>query len=402
MSTLRKIDQVLPDGSIVEDFDHSFSVQEISKLYRSLFGQNVVVDGHQVIISNKVALLTANITYLGGFWESYKKRWQLKSYYPEYVEKNGLKHLKTFYIGIYSYKETLLFVVNDPVSHIGKKVHNSSSHIHIFDLQYALKNGSYRKVDKGGNLLTVMTKANFIVFINNIITGVVDQSAEYYDTLIGYFDSFFSTIKKTWNGLDCYREMAKDHDNNAAQPEWCGFYLEYLFKKRLKEVKTDGILWNSDKKKTGIDLDLRFPKIDWFFGDLKTDNIDNDVLGNDEKTLDIVIEQHQGKIWYVALRFSKEKDSDHNFEVTKLWDSLRGGKYAASGYKDISDRYGKKMKYSITIKSAQILNIDESTYEILKQHPFNQGKNSDEHPRYPKIKINDEIAEAITIYQRKI
>jgi hypothetical protein len=400
MSSSKVIQQVNVDGSIAFDFDQTLSVAEILKLYQSLFGPKVSGDGHQVLIGGKIGLLTANITYLGGYWESYKKRWQLKSYYPEYVEKNGLHHIKTLYVGIYSYKDTLLFVVNDPVSHVGKKIHNSSAHIHVFDLQYALKNGSYRKVDHGGNLLIVMTKENFVSYINGILAGTVDTTSAYYDTILGYLDDFFGSLKTKWYGIDCYKEMAAAKDKNTKQNEWCGFYPEFLFKKYLHDHPTSDVEWCSDKKSTGIDLDLKFPKIEWFYGDLKCDREGSDLLGNDQKTLTAVITDHHGKVWYVSLRFTAEKDSEHDYVVTKYWDQLRGGKYAKRGITNMADGFGDRMKYSIKLTKAQVLNIDSSAYEILKLHPFTQGKNSDNKPRDPKIKINDEVAEAICIYSK--
>jgi len=396
----RKTEQVLDDGSIVTDFDETLSTASIFKLYCSLFGSAVKVDRNQVLIGDKVALLSANITYLGGYWEPYKKRWQLKSYYPDYVKENEKKHIKTFFVGIYSFRGLHVFVINDPVSHVGKKVHNSSSHIHVFDLQYALKNGSFRKVDKGGNLLIVLNQTNFVSYINGAVSGKTDFSAEYCDSILCYFDHFFESIKSRWSGVECYKEMVSAHDNNAIQPEWCGFYFEYLFKRYLITHPTDDISWCSDKKETGIDLDLKFPKTSWFFGDLKSDSIDSDILGNDQKTLNTVLTDNNGKIWYVTVRFSGEKDSAHGYEVTKYWDHLRGDVYAKNNYIDMASRYGKKMKYSIRIKEAQILNLDQAVYEILKMHPFSQGKNSDNKARDPKIKINDEVAEAISIYTK--
>ena len=190
--------------------------------------------------------------------------------------------------------------------------------------------------------------------------------------------------------------MLAAHDNNAKQGEWQGFYFEYLFKKALKENPTDLVQWWSSKKDSDIDFDLVLPQKPWTYGDLKAESIDSDILGNSLESLEKVITEHGGRVLYFCCLCNSEKDSAHEYKVTKFWNQYRDNPYESE--EEMADRYGKKMKYSVTPKEFRILNIDKTAFDILKEKPFNQGVNSNGKARKPKLKVTKGLIDALTVY----
>jgi hypothetical protein len=400
-----EVSQIDDEGSETLGFDRKLSVKQIEELIGTVFGKLVSKAGKEFVLAEKVGLLVANVTYLGIPHPVGKKRIQIKSYYPEYLRKNSEEGMKTAYVGVYSFPKKPLFVVFEPGTYAGKASNNSSAHVQIFDLQYGMKAGAYRKTDAFGNVLTVFDEAHFKEHVLSL-AGIrpIAEEAEYRDRVMGYLSSFLASVPSgEWLGSDCYSKMAEAKSANALQGEWEGFFFEHLFKEYLREKPTDDVEWGSGKKESEVDLDLSFPKAKWFFGDLKTDNWKSDILGNDMKTMEKVLELNGGRIWYVVMKFSSEKDSLYGYAVTRFWDKLRGGKYTEQDYRDMKGHFGSRMKFSVKPKIFEILNIDATALSIMKTKGgiFAQGKNSDSKPRGPKIKIGPEMEEALTIFTMK-
>lgn len=397
---MKKVEQVKTDGTIYYDYDQKLSIKEIDSLLSKLFGNCVVKSGKQNIVYEKVGLLTCNVTYLGIPHPEYKKRIQLKSYYPEITKFNAINGIDTLYVGIYSYNETRLFVVYEPSTYINKKSHNSSAHVFTMNLQYAQLAGEFSKTDGFGNNIHVFRQDQFIDFVK-IKAGLLNKRSEYdeiMDIIKDYMEKFFINISQEWYGIPAYKEMIENHYRNARQNRWPGWYFEYLFEKYLKDNKITEIKWNADKTKTGIDLDIVFPSMNWAYGDLKADQIDEDVLGNAFKAFDKVVKEHNGIVYYVCAFYKAEKDSNHGYEVSIFWNSLRDSDKAYSDIESLKSRAGKAMKHSIKLKSINILKIDKKVYEILKQNPYKQGKNSDGKQREAKLKIKKDMINALSIY----
>lgn len=391
-----KVDQITKDNEVVKDFDQKLSVREIGILMSSLFANSVEKDRKQFIVGKKVAILAANVTYLGIPHPLFTKRIQLKDYYPAYFADDVKKGLHVIYLGIYTYRSTRLFVVFEPTTYTNKKSHNSSAHVHTLDLQYGLKKGLYRKTDRNGNTLSVMTKERFQDYVDDLVYGKMDDDITYDDAIKAFFNGFFATLPQKWLGVDCYKEMVAANYNNAIQSEWPGWYFEYLFQKYLANHPQDDVEWWSSKKEGDIDFDLKFPKRPWFYGDLKADQTGSSVQGNVFDNVETVIKDNNGRIWYVVMKFDCEKDADHGYAVTKVWDELRGGKYDGDE-KLMAERYGKKMKFSVTPKYFRILNLDKAIEEMLKANLRHQGHNSNGKPRPVKIQISKDIEDVLSI-----
>ena len=399
---MKKVEQVLPDGGVVEDFDQPLRPKQVSELFFDLFGHDAVSDRKQHIVFGKIGLLVAAVTYLGHPWPIYKKRIQLKDYYPEYYAENTINGIDTLYLGVYHYQQNLLFVVFEPETYVNKKSHNSSAHVQTFDLQYAARTGFYSKVDSYGNSVRIMDVDHFVRFIRDRATK---GSGPYdYDTVVNaikeYMRGFFHSLPKgPWVGIDCYKEMKAADAANYRQGEWQGWYFEYLFKKYWKENPNDKIRYYGRKEDDGIDFDLVFDAEEWIFGDLKSDKEDGDILGNDFRSFDFVIEQNGGRVFYIVLRYSAEQDKNHGYKTTIFWnDTIREESRRYSSLAEIKSGYGKRMKYSVTPRSLKIISIDSPAYRILKENPFYQGRNSNGQPREPKLRIGKDMIEALTVY----
>lgn len=401
---MTKVDQILADGSIVQEFDQPLSNKEIDCLFYRLFGDDCVKDRKQYLLFNRIGVLVANVTYLGHPWPIYKKRIQLKSYFPDYYNENLSKKVDTLFAGIYHFQSTFLFVVFEPSFYVKKKSHNSSAHVQTFDLAYAVKNGSYSKTDAMGNFIRIMDKVHFTSFIKNRCMS--PNKCETYDEILNaihdYFSSFFDSIPTSeWLGTECYKEMRDASAPNYRQGEWQGWYFEYLFNKYWQSHKNEKIRYYGDKRENGVDFDLVFDEENWLFGDLKSDEEKGDILGNKFESFDNVILKHGGRVVYIVLRYKAELDKKHGYKTTIFWnDSIREKSRRYETFKEIENGYGARMKYSVKPKSIKVLSIDKVAYEILKKNPFHQGKNSDGETRKPKLKISKDMVESLAIYTR--
>ena len=400
---MKQVEQILSDGNVVLDYDDPCVRGDADKLFKRLFPTRVARDGNQLILFGNVGVLTAAVTYLGHPWSLEKKRIQLKSYFPEYYLKNIHNRISTLYVGIYRYKDLHLYVVFNPADYYENQCNNCAAHVQTFDLQYALKAGRYDKVDRSGHHITVLDEAHFVQFVEDQNWQASHSSYEDVMQMIyEYFASFLTQMPKKWNGIKCYKEMLDAKDNNAKQGEWQGFYFEYLFKKALQKNQTDLIQWWSRKKDSDIDFDLVLPQEPWTYGDLKMESRNSDILGNSLESLEKVITEHGGRVLYFCCFCDSEKDSTHDYKVTKFWNENRKDKDRYKSEEEIANGYGKRMKYSVTPKEFRVLSIDKTAFDILKAKPFNQGVNSDGKKRKPKLKVAKGLIDALTVYAKQL
>ena len=397
---MKKTEQILKNGEITIDYDQTLSKKEIKNLMFDLFEPVIREDEKQFVLYNKIGVLACNVTYLGNPHPIYKKRIQLKQYYLDYLARNSVNNLKTVYLGIYTYKKTRLYVVFEPTTYAGKKSNNSAAHVFSINLQYAQRAGKFSKVDSFGNSIQIFNTYEFVRYIKSLASDPLggQTGVEILNMLNERLIEFKKNIPTEWNGIECYKEMIEKHDPNARQGEWQGWYFEHLFKQYLKNNDVHEIVWHSDKSDDGVDLDVKFPKFEWTYGDLKADQINHDILGNSFESLDAVIKDNNGIVYYICCLYKAEKDSDHNYQVTRYWNTLRDEPYTSE--EDIKSRYGKRMKYSVTPKKLCVLKIDSLTYELLKKNPFAQGVNSDGNERKPKLKVNKDMITALSIFSQ--
>lgn len=405
---MKKTEQVVFSGGIVLDFDTKLTFRNIFEVLKEIFcGHTIIRDGRQILLDNKVGFLVSNITYLGNPHPIYKKRIQLKKYYPLVFEKNGEEKIITVFLGIYSYKNLQLFVVFKTLTYINNKFNNSSAHIYTSDLQNALKDGFYLRRDKNNNEIVILSKFNFIIYISNLLNenaGV--KKLEYEKTILEYLQGFFKTIPERIEGINAYSKMADSNYANYRQEQWCGFYYEFLFDKYYIENKTslikrnvllDYIDNNGNKvfrngAKNNPDLDLSFPMIDNFYGDLKSDNIKSGVLGNDYETIKNIVEKG-GRVWYIVLSFTPNFDKDYADEVWNYWNKLRA-------FPKTSAPRNSNFKHDIIVNEITILNIDSNTWRHISE--FKQGRNSNGKPRESKVMILKKHIDEMRVFKMDI
>lgn len=364
------------NNTVVEDYSEILTKNEINEILLKTFKnselKNNIVYGEY--FGQKYCIFAKNISYLGNPHPIFKKRIQIPSEFKKLYQKNKESDIETFLIGVYSYKNTLLFCDFNTEKYILNRVNNSSAHVYTIDLLNGYRNGTFKKKDYRNNIITVFDKNNVDNFMNLKLSSSSSSGVEVFDTL----DKFFGSILKDWLGIECYREMIENKFNNKYQPEWPGFYLEYKLKKYIEENNKENIIkYSQNKKKDQIDLDLFFPKLN-MYGDLKTHSkISNGIVGNDYNTIMNILEDKS--IYYVVCDHNTEKDKYHNYEVTEFWNKIQRKKNIHS--------YGDKMKYSVQLTRYYVLEINKYNKKYLDI--FNQGKNSNGKVRKPKIMISD-------------
>jgi len=366
-------------GNIVLDEDNKLSTKEIKTILEDL-GFEVTNSNSKffVKINNKEYIfLIKNITYLGNPHPIYKKRIQLSAGW-----QHELHNENCFLFGIYSYKETLLFVNFDKTNYKDRNLNNSSAHVYSIDLLKGYEFGVFQKTDTRGNKISVIRYDKLVDFIEN--NFVINPE-------IQLFTDFYDSLNKKWFGIDCYNEMINANYNNKFQPEWAGFYSEFLFEKFLQNnpqyLSICEFIHN--KKKSQIDLDLFFRQ-SYFFGDLKTHSIaSNAILGNDKNNILQALQKY-GKIWYIVLNHTTIMDKDRGFEVTRFWNTIQNKSNLYS--------YSTRMKHSIEIQNIEILEINRFNIGYLSD--FNQGINSNGNNRNVKIKINKSLKDNFLIFKK--
>lgn len=398
----KKIDQILLDGSVVcVGSDQIFSSAEISSLLSDCFPDSQKVS-QRIFLSalnengKGVCFYPRNINHLGGDWSSEKKRIQIGEDFPDIYRANLAKNIETVLLGVYHYfpdgqNGVTLFVCFSSNTYAGRHTHNSAAHVHTIDLQNAQKNGVYRRLDKSGNEILVLDKENFIKHVDSIRgrdeVTVIKRDRE----VLEYLGAMFDSLPRYLKGIDCFREMMAANDvTRMNQGAWEGWYYEFFVERYLREHPTGDIVWWSKKDSGQLDFDLRFTYEKWFYGDMKSDAEKKDVQGNLKGNVDLLVLENGGRLWYIALDFTPEKDSEHGYETTKWWNQKLGKT-------DNLMSYSKRMKYAIRIHKMDIYEITRSTIPYLGIY---QPSPCDGKERKPKYKIPNKMKEYLRIYER--
>ncbi|MCR5614255.1 hypothetical protein [Treponema sp.] len=404
----KHIDQLLKNGEIiVTGEDQTFIPAEKNNLLQTLFPDELILKNKLLYFKNKtcdgkeICFCTRNIIHLGGDWSSEKKRIEVPDDFPELYENNKKNNVETILLGIYHYypdgKDGVrLYVSFSSNTYASRQTNNSAAHVHTIDLQNALNNGVYRRLDKADNELIVLDENNFIKYMHDLINGVELQVIKDEKQLLNYFGKMYSSLPKTLNGIQCYKEMFAANADNKNQSAWEGWYIEYYVKEYLKEHPVDGIEWWSSKKQGDLDFDLKFTMADNFYGDVKSDNIKKSVQGNKKSNIDILVKDKNGRLWYVVFEFTPEKDSEHE-NITTIWwnNALNADKSVRKKPKDLLT-YKERMKYAIHLNNLSVYEINQFAFKYLKVFYVSP---CDGKPREPKYQIPNKMKEFLRIYQ---
>lgn len=395
----KRIDQLLSDGTvIIRNEDQLFSQKEYKEVLISLFPDSYEANNH-IFLKKKtengksIGFYTRNIYHLGGDWSSEKKRIEIGRDFLNFYENNKKQEIETILLGTYHYypdekNGVILFVCFSADTYATRNVNNSAAHIHTLDLQNALKNGVYRRLDKSNNEIFVLDKENFVNYINGLRSEKQLQVIKTDKELLDYFGKLYKTIPKTLYGIQCYEQMFAANDQNRKQGAWEGWFMEYYVKKYLSAHPTEAIEWWSSKKKNDLDFDLKFHTEDNFYGDIKSDDARKSVQGNKKSNIDMLVKEKNGRLWYVVFEFLPEKDSEHNNETTIWWNKKLGKEKLLS--------YASRMKYSITLQNLNVYEINQFAFKYLNDYSVSP---CDEKPREAKYKIPNKMKEFLRIYQ---
>lgn len=369
-----KVEQITADYQVVEDYGEILSKAEMSRILLSNFPETSYKNGciYGTRAKKKYCIYFKNISYLGTPHPHFKKRIQIGDNFKDVYRENQRNNIQTLLLGVYKYKDIILFVDFDITRYVAKKSHNSSAHVYTLDLKNGLLLGVFQKEDINKNIITVFNEANVEKYLSSKIEGTTDLRQDFVVIL----DDFYTRLHKQWHGIASYQEMLNAGFNNALQPEWPGFYHEFKLDQYIKQHNVShAIQYKQNKRKGEVDLDLYFPQVS-AYGDLKAHSNDSTgIQGNDWDTIMDVIQTTS--VYYIVCNHNTEKDRDHNNEVTIFWNTQLGKPNLLS--------YANKMKNSVELTSYYILEINRFNQQYLDV--FHQGHNSDGSPRNPKISI---------------
>ena len=369
-----KVDQVY-HNEVVQDYGEILTNSELQFMLKGIF-DGLILDENGCLYgkyrNRDYCIYYKNVSYLGNSHPIFKKRIQISSDFKEIYQENLRKKVTTLLVGVYKYKDNVLLCDFDTETYKTRKAHNSSAHVYTIDLMNGERNGLFEKKDIRGNTITVFNKDNAFNFLDHKFFNEEKTKIEVFNTL----DDFFENIAKQWFGMEAYADMIEHNYRNKFQPEWPGFYLEYKLEEYLDKNNLNNVITFYQNRKNGeVDLDLQFPQLG-LYGDLKAHSITSGTIqGNDYKTIMDLLETQS--IYYIVANHETEKDSDHNYEVTKYWNSVQN--------KDDLMSYSEKMKYRVKIKSYYILELNKYNKKYIDE--FHQGKNSDGNARNKKIII---------------
>jgi len=378
---MKEIEQIF-NNNIVTDFDAKLSPGEIREVLNNDIKLENCSNPYSCNVSGRnVKLFIKQITYLGHPHLAFKKRIQISRGW-----QIGLSEANAYLLGVYKYRETIIYTLFDKTNFITRITNNSSAHVSTFDLLNAQQKGIFTKQDIRGNIITCVRHDLIYYVLSKIVNNESILSHE-----ISLFETFKLSLKKHYHGIECYSEMILSDYRNKFQPEWFGFYLEYKFETFLENNPDCKSIcrYQSKKSKDDIDLDLNFN--DEFLGDLKTHSNDSSaILGNDIGNVMKAL-QNYGKLWYIVFNHNTHRDSNHDFEVTIFWNTEQEKEDLMS--------YSRKMKNKIELTDFMILEINN--YNKIYLSVFNQGINSNKLPREPKIKIDKKMINNFLIYSSK-
>lgn len=381
------VEQVNLASDLVMDYDEQLTAQDRLRLIKEAFSevssQLEFVKIDQMVVptlhikARPVMFLSKQISYLGHPHLHYKKRIQIPYKWIEIYQRYH-KTYEVVFLGIYKYKENVVFVQFDPEQYVKRQVNNSSAHVYTNDLYQAMTRKIYQKIDAKGNQITCIHSKNMVAYH----MGDAPEQHEVIRWIQSFNRSF--PFGKMIEGKTAYAHMVENNFNNALQPEWPGFYLEFLLAEHLKQNGVEQVLayqQNKSKDKEMLDFDLWSSKYQ-FYGDLKASSADTkSILLNDQENMHAAIQKY-GKIWYVIYEHDTIKDSLMGHETTKFWNKLL--------CKDNPLSYGTKMKGAICFKSLTVLEINKINYRNILS-TFNQGINSDGNMRKPKYMMSKSI-----------
>lgn len=394
-----KSEQIMPNLSIVYDYDEPLTQKDILQVFNKALNTNCEFLNYKIGEKDRKIVyeykhdnvidyfLVGSITYLSKPHPLFKKRFQLKEWYKNFYQEYSKKeNVRIWLIGIYHYNGLIVFVDFNIKDYIYRKLNSSAAHIYTNDLYQGITTKYFRKVDKNKNNITVI---NFH-FFKEYIKGKTLENP-----IINLFTKFNNKFDfGKWILADeAIIEMKNNNFYQWRGTEWPGWFLEYKFASFIVTENCQGemIYLGNVKDKNLLDFDIFFPREN-FYGDLKSSDIKKkEAPGNDQINVLEAINRYQ-KLWYVIYEHNTEKDIFHNNEM-----ALKRMEILGMEGKDEHISYAKKMKHSVEFVQMKIFELNRiNLNETLAI--FNQGRQPNGNKRPPKFLINKQNIDNFIIY----
>lgn len=386
----QKVEQIDFLGNIVMDYGEILSRKELGTILMKSFPCKIATDGfaYGTYENTYYCLCFKNISYLGTPHPTFKKRIQIPSSFVTAYKNNSHNGIKTFFIGIYKYKDNIVFVNFNTDNYVQNKAHNSSAHVLTIDLSYATMQSIHLKKDARKNEIFCFTPSS----VNHFFEMYVLRTTDFTPPLFTIFNTFYDDINHQWNGVDCYKKMMAASYHRSKQPEWAGAYLEFEFENYIQSSSKvqSMVTYAPERSRLGIDLDLYFPLLNEY-GDLKAHtSTSTSIIGNKTSTIQQCISGNNS-VYYIVFNHESTYDKNYGYTVTEFWNQAL--------HKDNLRSYSNKMKHSVTITSYMILEINEKNYRYLKTDFQQNFKNSDGNKRSGKICISKKVLPNFIIHE---
>lgn len=343
-----------------------------------------VLDKKVLVYDNsgqKTIVLLKNISYLGNPHPVFKKRIQLPDWYQDFCARLKEENLDydVKFIGVYHYKENIVFADFIKDTYLQHGLHNSAAHIYINDLYQGMTYGVFQKTDKYGNIIFAIRNYNLCEYM---------KGGKLRDSIFDIFAKFNNGFPfgRWLQAIDKIKEMHEHNWSQWRQAEWPGWFLEYKFddfvvKNNLQNRMN--YVGQSQKGKGNLDFDICF-ECGNYYGDLKASDIHKkETPGNDQQNLIDCLMQYN-KFWYIIYEHETEKDIDHGGEAMKARNEYI--KSVDPHYNKGEKSYAQRMKYSVNFKKMTVLELNPINYKnVLKA--FNQGHQPNGTARAPKFNI---------------
>ena len=400
-------EQITLDGELVYEHDARLTRKETKTIYSSIFGDmysQLEICGKKVdtvVSSNKkIVLLTSQISYLGNPHPTYKKRVQLKEWFKDVYELLGSdSNVDIRLIGIYRYKELVIFVDFDKEPYFSRKMHNSSAHVYTNDLYQAFVHGIFSKRDAKNNLITTIKKNYFKAYL----LGEASLTENLEQEIIDAVDDFnrYERLFGNWICSDVAIRQMRDNDfPKWKEAEWAGFFVEFMYDNFIRRngIKdTIEYINNKTDENRMLDFDLFFSKAN-FYGDLKSSNVESkETMLNDKGNIVHELNNFK-KLWYIIYEHETIKDRDiegHPYTRKRL-ELIRE---IQPDYKlGQDDSYLQRMKAKVKYTKMFIVEVNQINYASLLEEMSSNFHNPDGNIREPKLCLTKENIKNAIIY----
>lgn len=398
-----KVDQIGAGGRLVTGADVKLTFgQRVDVITRYLPEAYIQQVGAQRVLRiGDDALLVRQIHHLGHPWPGFKKRIQIPRQWVQVHDLLTESGIRARFIGLYHYGDTTILVDFDPATYVRRKANNSAAHVATNDLFQAQVQGSFSRVDRGGNRITSVRADAFADYLR---TDDVARSPHL--DILQQFNTVFLDGQMT-PAMTAVRRMHQARWPDTFQAEWPGFYLEHRLAQFLTAGgHTDQVQYLKNKVRGGYDYDLRFREAGEggataHFGDLKaSDHAQTETPGNDAASVQACVEQY-GKFWFVIYEHQTWKARDNDDVATIEWNRWRreAGYTSRSGFSEMS--YARRFKEAVRFFSMKVLEVNTANFHTVLGE-FSQGRQPSGDGRALKVMIHKDRIDNFLVHSHQV